>query len=566
MLEDYHPIKPKLSGAAAGTTLQALLARRLAAGLAGYDADGTYCAGWGAGSAACYLNWPGKAAAWQEAVRMEEAHLEPDPDCSQLSSASMVSSASLVSSTSMVSSASEVSSTSKEGSTSQAAHLYVQGDNLTVLKLLLPRYQGQVKVIYADPPYNTGKDFVYADNFVLSASAYERWLGRAAAGDAGRYHAQWCALLYPRLLLARELMADDAVLFLSIDDHEYHNLKLLLDEVMGADNFISTMVWQRAYAAKNDAKTVPLSHDYILMYAKNRTCWEQRRACCTLPPEVGPQRLLLRRTLVGDSQEGTKELKRLLDSGVFDGPKPVRLIKYLLTLSTHNSGLILDFFAGSGTTGQAVLELNAADGGARQFILVQRPDPCAPKTPAFHAGFHDIAQIGLKRLAAVRVQLAEAAPQTAPRSQAVHLPQAVLQQHPVQTALSSSALMLSGEYGKPVEKINSNKHALWMGKLQNLCVTNTVSERAWGLRVLRVVPRETADIEGTSLPPVRTSERYELIAPKGAWPSGAWSLGALKLPARVHLVYWALGRDTAPAQVQGQLRALKASLATRGVC
>ena len=120
-------------------------------------------------------------------------------------------------------------------------------------------------------------------------------------------------------------MAENAVIFLSIDDHECHNLKLILDEVFGDANFVTQLVWQRAYAAKNDAKTVPVSHDYVLMYAKNKICWEE-----ATQPNLGRQ--LLRRTLVGDSQEGTQELKELLHEGVFDGPKPVRLIKHLLNL------------------------------------------------------------------------------------------------------------------------------------------------------------------------------------------------------------------------------------------
>ena len=191
----------------------------------------------------------------------------------------------------------------------------------------------------------------------------------------------------------------NAVIFLSIDDHECHNLKLILDEVFGDANFVTQLVWQRAYAAKNDAKTVPVSHDYVLMYAKNKTCWEE-----ATQPNLGRQ--LLRRTLVGDSQEGTQELKRLLQKGVFDGPKPVRLIKYLLELAgAPKNGIVLDFFAGSATTGQAVLELNAADGGSRSFILVQAPEPCAAKSPACQAGFSDIAQIGLERLNAVSAQL-----------------------------------------------------------------------------------------------------------------------------------------------------------------
>ena len=372
-----------------------LLATRLKSGLAIFDAVGHYHPG-----SAPYLNWPGKAQAWVQAVSPTAARFE--------------------------------------GGAPAGSHLYFEGDNLTVLKLLLPALQGKVQVIYADPPYNTGKDFVYADNFALSPSAYERLWGEDSG--AGRRHAQWCSFIYPRLLLARELMADNAVIFMSIDDHECHNLKLILDEVFGAANFITQLVWQRAFAAKNDAKTVPVSHDYVLMYAKNKACWEVATKASREPQGIGLQgaeqhgnghngteqqgigrqgtelpglgRQLLRRTLVGDSQEGTQELKRLLNQGVFDGPKPVRLIKYLLELAgTADSGIVLDFFAGSATTGQAVLELNAEDGGTRRFILVQSPEPCAARSPARQAGFSDIAQIGLKRLNAVCAQLSAASAQ-----------------------------------------------------------------------------------------------------------------------------------------------------------
>lgn len=349
--------------------LPELLAARHQAGLAIFDATGRYRP-----SDEPYLNWPGKAQAWTQAISPTTARWE-------------------------------------ENLAQDGDHLYLEGDNLSVLKLLLPQLQGKVQVVYADPPYNTGKNFVYADNFVLSPSAYERRYGTAercygvaepcsgAVSEAGRWHAQWCSFIYPRLLLACELMAENAVIFLSIDDHECHNLKLILDEVFGDANFVTQLVWQRAYAAKNDAKTVPVSHDYVLMYAKNKTCWEE-----ATQPNLGRQ--LLRRTLVGDSQEGTQELKRLLQKGVFDGPKPVRLIKYLLELAgAPKNGIVLDFFAGSATTGQAVLELNAADGGSRSFILVQAPEPCAAKSPACQAGFSDIAQIGLERLNAVSAQL-----------------------------------------------------------------------------------------------------------------------------------------------------------------
>ena len=331
------------------------------------------------------LSWPGKREALQKALEPCLKTFQPRPELSW-------------------------------GSFSE--NLYLEGDNLEVLKLLGLSYNCAVKVIYIDPPYNTGKDFVYNDNFTQSRDDYEVSAGvrsqdadnlslrlRTNKETDGRYHSNWCSLIYPRLLLARQLLRDDGVIFISIDDYEQHNLKLICDEVFGSANLVTQLVWQRAYSPKNDAKFVSTSHDYVLMYAYDKAAFEQALSAQGLSCDFS-QGQLLKYDQVGHSQEGTQELKRLLQKGVFDGPKPVRLIKYLLELAgAPKNGIVLDFFAGSATTGQAVLELNAADGGSRSFILVQAPEPCAAKSPACQAGFSDIAQIGLERLNAVSAQL-----------------------------------------------------------------------------------------------------------------------------------------------------------------
>lgn len=151
-------------------------------------------------------------------------------------------------------------------------NIYIEGDNLEVLKLLQRGYHGKVKMIYIDPPYNTGHDFVYKDNFGNSVDNYKEQAGLAGQSNAdtsGRYHSDWCSMMYPRLRLARELLTDDGVIFISIDDNEDRNLRILCDEVFGEANFVSQLIWERAYSPKNDAKYVSNSHDYVLVYAKS---------------------------------------------------------------------------------------------------------------------------------------------------------------------------------------------------------------------------------------------------------------------------------------------------------
>ena len=164
---------------------------------------------------------------------------------------------------------------SKDWDTTQ--NLYIEGDNLEVLKLLQKSYHGRVKMIYIDPPYNTGNDFVYHDDFRDNLANYQRLTGQAdEAGKvyttnsetSGRYHTDWLNMIYPRLRLARNLLKDDGVIFISIDDHEQGNLRKVCDEIFGEDNFVAELVWERAYSPKNDAKYISNSHDYVLMYAK----------------------------------------------------------------------------------------------------------------------------------------------------------------------------------------------------------------------------------------------------------------------------------------------------------
>ena len=159
-------------------------------------------------------------------------------------------------------------------------NLYIEGDNLEVLKLLQESYLGKVKMIYIDPPYNTGNDFIYADDFMRSQEEENEQMGMYDEDENrlfkntdtnGRFHSDWCSMIYSRLMLARNLLTDDGVVFISIDDNEQENLKKCCDEVFGGQNFVAQLVWERAFSPKNDARFISNSHDYVLMYAKNIT-------------------------------------------------------------------------------------------------------------------------------------------------------------------------------------------------------------------------------------------------------------------------------------------------------
>jgi len=373
-------------------------------------------------------------------------------------------------------------------------NLFIEGDNLDALKLLQETYLGKVKMIYIDPPYNTGNDFIYeddfaenADEFLLRSNQKDEEGNRLVANTEsnGRFHSDWLSMIYPRLKLARNLLRDDGVIFISIDDGEVTQLRKMCDEVFGEGNFVAQLVWERAFSPKNDAKYISNSHDYVLMFAKSildfsigrleRTeeansryanpdndprglwsssdisvktyaaandfpintpsgkvieppagrCWSLskkaflerlednriwfgpngdnvpriKRFLSEIREGMTPTSLLFYKE-VGHSQEGSQEVKKLLEGqGVFDGPKPVRLLRRLLSLAnTDRDTIILDFFAGSATTAHAVMQLNAEDGGNRKFIMVQLPEPCNEQSEAFKAGYKTIAEISKERI------------------------------------------------------------------------------------------------------------------------------------------------------------------------
>jgi adenine-specific DNA-methyltransferase len=374
-------------------------------------------------------------------------------------------------------------------------NLFIEGDNLDALKLLQETYLGKVKMIYIDPPYNTGNDFIYNDDFAETSEAYlSRSNQKDEAGNRlvanpdsnGRFHSDWLSMMYPRLKLARNLLADDGVIFISCDDSENCNLKKLCDEVFGNKNFIDTLIWEKRYSPQNAVQWFSESHDFILVYTKNKILWQPQLLERTQEMDTryknidndprGPWKAsdstaqaghatknqfyiltapngkkhhlpsglcwryteetfkklikdnrvwfgkdgnnvpaikkflsevkqgvacqtILKYTDVGHSQEGKKELKELFPEGTpFDTPKPIRLLKRLITLSGKQNFISLDFFAGSSTTAHAVMQLNAEDGGNRQFIMVQLPEACDAQSEAAKAGYSTIAEISKERI------------------------------------------------------------------------------------------------------------------------------------------------------------------------
>ena len=406
-----------------------------------------------------------------------------------------------------------------------AENVFIEGDNLEVLKLLQNAYNDQVKLIYIDPPYNTGNDFVYNDDFSDPIKHYLEVTGQVdAEGNrlvantevSGRKHSNWLNMMYPRLMLARNLLTQDGSIFISIDDNEVHNLRSLMDEIFGPENFIGQFVW--AAGRKNNAKYMTVSHEYILVYARNVTImnekvgsWRQRKmglddiyaafssvskscgsdyfestrlmkqwfqrlpedapakrskhyACVdkrglffpdnisapggggpryeVLHPSTGKpvkvpsrgwvyteQRMLemiendlvyfgadeksvpcAKRYLVDseyevpysvfyqDGRGATKRLREFLGGEFFDFPKDEVVLQSIVEFASDKDSIIMDFFAGSGTTGHAVALQNEKDGGSRKYVLVTIDEPTSQKSFARAQGIDSVSAITLKRL------------------------------------------------------------------------------------------------------------------------------------------------------------------------
>ena len=351
-------------------------------------------------------------------------------------------------------------------------NLIIEGDNLETLKLLQKSYLGKIKMIFIDPPYNTGGDFIYPDDFSESLETYLRYTGQADEEGRkfstntetdGRFHSKWLNMMYPRLFLARNLLSDDGVIFITIDDGEIDNLRKCCYEIFGEENFIAQIEWQKRYTRSNNADDFTSVIDHVLVFAKSdkyqpqlmereeeanaryqnpdndpRGAWKAVPFLNPLSPEERPNlaypithpsgrvinpkkkawrseesvwlRLVaenrvwwgkegdseipnVKRFLnevrqgmtpinfwdyefAGHTDSANQELKELFGDKVFDTPKPTKLIQRMMQLAAPSDEgiIVMDFFAGSGTTGQAVLEQNQKDGGKRKFILVQLPE------------------------------------------------------------------------------------------------------------------------------------------------------------------------------------------------
>lgn len=388
-------------------------------------------------------------------------------------------------------------------------NLYIEGDNLEVLKILQESYLGQVKFIYIDPPYNTGSDFIYKDNFRMSQAEYDELT--ASVDDEnnrmfrntdsnGRFHSDWCSMIYPRLVLARNLLSDEGVIFISIDDNELDNLKKICDEVFGESNFVANMIWQSTagsntgteivtvteniliYTKKRDAfafngmlasdKSYSLSDEYesirgkyaldkldrrrvgshysealnfpiempdgslrypgggtepstegwnylwsktkvkwgidngFIEFKQNNGQWNvYNKRYALIDNEGNPvERTIPFRNLITSDQcntaQGTAELRNLFGFRPFDFPKPSTLIKNLMltAIRTDKEAIVMDFFSGSASTAQAVMQLNADDGGNRKFIMVQVPEELEEESEGWNNGYRNICEIGKDRI------------------------------------------------------------------------------------------------------------------------------------------------------------------------
>ena len=396
-------------------------------------------------------------------------------------------------------------------------NLYIEGDNLEVLKLLQETYLGKVKMIYIDPPYNTGNDFVYEDDFAQSAADYMAGSGQyddegnrlvTNTESNGRFHTDWLNMIYPRLKLAKDLLKDDGVIFISIDDNEMKNLNKICDEVFGEGNFVAIINW-KGRGGRQDSKYYAAVHEYILCYAKSKEffvageeiksgdvypkydekigryyktqllrkwgsncrredrpnlyypitapdgtdvypivtvrdsqrpsncekfdgCWRHgastmekniknglvefiRQADGTwipyekiFAPLEGEEKTKKYITWIDETNDGTKGIKDLFGSAIFDYPKSPSLIARFLKMAGIKDGdLILDFFSGSATTAHAVMQLNAEDGGHRKFIMVQLPEQTDEKSKAYKAGYKNICEIGKERIRRAGKQIKE---------------------------------------------------------------------------------------------------------------------------------------------------------------
>ena len=376
-------------------------------------------------------------------------------------------------------------------------NIYIEGDNLEVLKQLQKTYYGKIKMIYIDPPYNTGNDFVYNDSFSNSLDNYKEQTNQSSSSNPesnGRFHTDWLNMMYPRLILAKNLLSNDGLIFISIGQGEQVNLEKICNEIFGESNHITTFVWKNKYGPGAFTKGVASLHEYVLCYGKKfpdnietdlsedeakkyklmddkfssrggyitqplatkskgdrpnlvyplvhngieiwpdkQWIWEKKRLYkayendeLVINENNGKYSVRFKQYLKDENgvmrkgkplslltmcfnQDGTKEVQKELGNGIFDFPKPTALIKYLISLiinsETDNDYYVLDFFSGSGSTADAIMQLNNKDNGKRKFIMVQIPENCQEKSIAFKNGYKNICEIGEERIRRAGVQI-----------------------------------------------------------------------------------------------------------------------------------------------------------------
>lgn len=375
-------------------------------------------------------------------------------------------------------------------------NLYIEGDNLEVLKLLQESYLNKVKCIYIDPPYNTGNDFIYKDDFRESEKEYLEESGQVDeegnrlfqnTESNGRFHSDWLSMMFARLKIANRLLKEDGLIFISIDDNEIDNLRKICDECFNRTNFIGTITWRRSISSNDAQKQFSNDHEYILVYGKSsnsqliginkndseytnpdndpRGPWKKSVLVCSKTKDERPNlyypvtdpktgivyecnpnlvwayekntmeklidegRIIFPKNGQGkpalklfwkdlrshqkpvssfvDKQEGfefvlnsagTKEINNLFENKIFTYPKPSMNIKQILKVATEKDDIILDFFSGSSTTADSVLQLNAEDGGMRRYIMVQLPESTDENSEAYKTGFKNICEIGKERI------------------------------------------------------------------------------------------------------------------------------------------------------------------------
>ena len=384
-------------------------------------------------------------------------------------------------------------SVGKDGSPGgiDSENIYIEGDNLDALKLLQETYLGKVKMIYIDPPYNTGNDFIYKDNFSQSITDYASNSGQTDdegnrivqnVESNGRFHTDWLNMLYPRLRIAKDLMTTDGVIFISIDDNEYGNLRKICDDIFGTQSFLATFVWKRRASSQLDKSKCSTDHEYVLAYkgkdftalrgvdkdykgyanpdndprgpwtpgdltvgmtadmrpnqyydlidpktgkvykpnynrvwsyipesmnqliSENRIVFPKdtskrpmrKRFASELDSKTNPQSTWMEN--VGMNTEGTKQIYDLFGRSFFPYTKPSSLIKSLVLQASKKDSIVLDFFSGSATTAQAVMQVNAEDHGNRHFIMVQLQEEMEEKSEAFKSGFKTICAVGEERI------------------------------------------------------------------------------------------------------------------------------------------------------------------------